>query len=250
MFIWLSAASSGILLIAIAFARYFAVVHPLRRKFRLKNKHVLWIMAISWGFACLLTGPSMSAIVYDPQKDFCVESWATWYPKRVHVAFVFSVNCIVPILSMTLLYSRVIYTLWRNQEQITSSVQYARFKARKRVTVMLVIVTLVHTLCWSPNYVLYLLIFYAPGFYYGSTTYIITVLLVLLNAAADPLLYMWYMDGFKQGMRSVLCCCHRNRVHVMLDTPSGRKINVTPAQLEFSTTVQPNNGDGIETSKF
>ena len=33
------------------------------------NKHVLWIMVISGGFACLLTVPIMSAIVYDPKKD-------------------------------------------------------------------------------------------------------------------------------------------------------------------------------------
>ena len=250
VFIWLCAASSGILLIAIAIARYFAVVHPLRRNFRLTNKHVLWIMAVSWGFALLLTAPSMSAIVYDPQKDFCVEDWVEWYPERGHVAFVFTVNCAIPIVSMSLLYSRIIYKLWCNQEQVTSSVQYARLKARKRVTVMLIIVTLVHTLCWSPNYVLYLLIFYAPGFFYGSTAYTTTVLLVLLNAAADPMLYTWYMDGFKRGMRSVFCCCHRNRVQVTVDTPSGGKIALTPVQLHFSVTLQPNNNDGMETSTF
>ena len=207
-------------------------------------------MAVSWGFALLLTAPSMSAIVYDSQKDFCVEDWAEWYPERGHVAFVFTVNCAIPIVSMSLLYSRIIYKLWCNHEQVTSSVQYARLKARKRVTVMLIIVTLVHTLCWSPNYVLYLLIFYAPGFFYGSTAYTTTVLLVLLNAAADPMLYTWYMDGFKRGMRSVLCCCHRNRVQVTVDTPSGGKIALTPVQLHFSVTLQQNNNDGMETSNF
>ena len=250
MFIWLSAAASGILLIAIATARYFAVVHPLKRKLRLNNKHVLWIMAISWGFACLLTAPSMSAIVYDPKTDFCVENWVKWYPKQGHVAFVFAVNCMVPITSMTLLYSRIIYKLWRNQEQVTSLVQYARLKARKRVTIMLIIVTLVHTLCWSPNYVLYLMIFYVPGFFYGSTAYIITVLLVLLNAAADPLLYTWYMDGFQRGMRSVLCSCHRNRVHIVIDTVSGKKIVPSPAELGLSITREPHNDDMMETSNF
>ena len=249
VFIWLSAASSGILLIAIAAARYFAVVHPLRRKFRLNNKRVLWIMAISWGFACLLTAPSMSAIAYDAEKDFCVENYAQWYPKEIHVAFVFAVNCMVPIISMTLLYARIIYKLWRNQEQVISSVQSARLKARKRVTIMLIIVTLVHTLCWSPNYVLYLLIFFVPGFHYGSTDYIITVLLVLLNAAADPLLYTRYMDGFRRGMRSVLCCCHRNTVHVVVVTPSGRKIDEAPGQRDVSNTGS-NNEEAMETSNF
>ena len=237
MFIWLSAASSGILLIAIATARYFAVVHPLKRRLRLTNKHVLWIMVISWVFACLLTVPSVSAIVYSPSKDFCIEEWAEWYPKRGHVAFVFAVNCLVPIISMTLLYSRIIHKLWNNHEQVTNLVQYARLKARKRVTFMLIVITLVHTLCWSPNYVLYLLIFCVPGFYYGSTAYIITVLLVLLNAAADPLLYMWFMEGFNRAMRSVLYCCHGNRV---VGVPTVRKISKTPVELGFSTTVDPN----------
>lgn len=205
-------------------------------------------MAVSWGFAILLTGPSMSAIEYEPRKDFCVEDWVEWYPKKAHVAFVFAVNCMIPIISMTILYSRIIYKLWHDQEEITGSVQHARLRARKRVTVMLIKVTLIHTLCWSPNYVLYLLIFYVPGFYYGSTTYDITVLLVLLNASADPLLYTWYLNGFKRGMRSMLCNCHRNRVRILVDT-SARKTAKT-AELDFSGTMQPSNNDGMETSTF
>ncbi len=249
VFIWLSAASSGILLIAIATARYFAVVHPLRSNFRLNTKRVLWIMALSWGFASVLTGPSMSAIVYDPGKDFCVEDWVEWYPEQAHVAFVFVVNCMIPIITMTLLYLKIIYKLWRNDDAITSSVQLARLKSRKRVTVMLIIVTLVHTLCWSPNYVLYLLIFYAPGYFYGSTTYIITVLLILLNAAADPLLYTWYMDGFRRGIRSMLCY-HRNRVQVI--DSSGKKPVETPFRVGFSNTTEANDdqAEGMDTSTF
>ncbi|XP_022800552.1 neuropeptide FF receptor 1-like [Stylophora pistillata] len=246
VFIWLSAAAAGILLIAIATARYYAIVHPFRTNFRLDKKRVLWIMALSWGFACVLTGPSMSAIGYDPQKDFCVEKWIKWYPSQAHVAFVFTVNCAIPIVMMTLLYLRIIHKLWRKEDAITNSVQLARLKSRKRVTVMLIIVTVVHTLCWSPNYVLYLLIFHAPGFYYGSTTYIITVLLILLNAAADPLLYTWYMDGFRKGIQSMLCCCRRDRVHVI--GTFGRKTANTPDQVGFSVTTEPNKEQGYRTS--
>ena len=198
-------------------------------------------MALSWGFACVLSAPSMSAMVYVPGKDFCVEDWVKWYPAQTHVAFVFAVNCLVPIITMTLLYLKIIYKLWRNEDAITSSVQLARLKSRKRVTVMLVIVTLVHTVCWSPNYVLYLLIFFSPGFHYGSTTYIITVLLILLNAAADPLLYTWYMDGFRSGIRSMLCC-YRNRVRAVDN--SGNKVNETPYRIGFSGTTEANNDQG------
>ena len=204
-------------------------------------------MALSWGFACLLTAPSMSAIVYDPGKDFCVEDWRAWYPAQAHVAFVFAVNCMIPIITMTLLYLKIIYKLWRNEDAITSSVQLARLKSRKRVTIMLIIVTLVHTLCWSPNYVLYLLIFYAPGFFYGSTTYIITVLLILLNAAADPLLYTWYMDGFRRGIRNMLCC-HRNRVQVI--DSSDKKPAETPHRVGFSATTEAIEDQGMDTSTF
>lgn len=205
-------------------------------------------MALSWGFACVLTGPSVSAIGYDPQEDFCVEKWINWYPSQAHVAFVFTVNCAIPIVTMTLLYLRIIYKLWRNEDAITNSVQLARLKSRKRVTVMLIIVTVVHTMCWSPNYVLYLLIFHAPGFYYGSTTYIITVLLILLNAAADPLLYTWYMDGFRRGIQNMLCRCHGDRIHVI--GTSGRKTANTPDQVGFSVTTEPNNEQVNKTSTF
>lgn len=112
---------------------------------------------------------------------------------------------------------------------------------------MLIIVTLVHTLCWSPNYVLYLLIFFSPGFHYGSTTYIITVLLILLNAASDPLLYTWYMDGFKRGIRNMLCC-YRNRVRAADN--SGKKVNETPCRIGFSGTTEANKEQGNDTTTF
>ena len=249
-FIWMSAGASGILLIAIAIVRYFAVVHPLLRTFRLNNRHVLWIMAVSWGFAILLAGPSLSSMVYDPKRDFCVEDWAEWYPARVHVAFVFIVNCIVPITAMILLYARIIFKLWCNQDEITNSVQIARLKARRSATLMLINLTVVHALCWTPNYVLYFLIsiFPVPGFHYGSTAYTITVLLVLVNAAADPMLYTCYIDGFKRGMRSAICCCHRNRVNVLGGKTPRENITRKPAELGFSTQEQNNKDETVDTS--
>ena len=239
-FIWLSAAAAALLLIAIAAERYFAIVHPLRNKYRLNKKRVVVITAFSWGFACLLSAPSMAAISYDQERDFCVEKWPDWYPEKGHVCFVFFVNCVLSIVSMTFLYFKVIYKLWSNSPTATSSVQAARLKARKRVTVMLVVVTLTHTLCWTPNYVLYLLIFFVPGLSYGSTKYIITVLLILLNAAVDPLLYTWYMDGFKRGIQNMLCRhINRNRVRRVGDT-AGQYFVETPVGLMFSTTMEPN----------
>lgn len=258
----MSAAASGILLIAIAIVRYFAVVHPLLRTFRLNNRHVLWIMAVSWGFALLLTGPSLSAMVYDPERDFCVEDWVDWYPARVHVAFVFIVNCVVPITVMILLYARTIFRLWCNEDQITNPVQIARLKARRSATLMLINVTVVHALCWTPNYVLYFLIFHVSGFHYGSTAYTITVLLILVNAAADPMLYAWYIDGFKRGMRSAICYCQRNRVTASKSKPTRKNITTLeskpprkniatkPAELGFSVQEQNNKDETIDTTHF
>ena len=247
-FIWMSATASGILLMATAKVRYFAVVHPLLRTFRLNNRHVLWIMAVSWGFAILLAGPSLSSLVYDPKRDFCVEDWAEWYPARAQVAFVFVVNYIVPITAMILLYARIIFNLWCNQDQITNSVQIARLKARRSTTLMLINLTVVHALCWTPNYVFYFLIYHGPVLHYGSRAYNITVLLVLVKAAADPMLCTWYLDGFKRGIHSAICCCHRNRVTVLGGKSPRKNITTKPAELGISAQKQNKKDETVGTS--
>ena len=211
-FIWTSAAASGILLVAIAFERYFAIVLPIGNRFRLSRRRVLCVVAFAWMFAVLLSAPSIAAMQYDAQSDFCAEVWPSWYlTPTVHVVFVFVCNCVLPILSMTFLYLRIIFKLWRDAPQQAHVTQAVRVKARKRVTFMLVTVTAVHTLCWSPNYIFYLLIYVASNWTYGSTLYNLTVLIILLNSACDPFLYAWYLDGFRQRLRRLLCCCQRNR---------------------------------------
>ena len=234
-FIWMSAAASAILLIAIALERYCAVVLPTRNKYRLNRKRVLWVMGFCWGFACLLSVPSIAAIKYNSSKDFCEENWPGWYFPKVHVAFVFSVNCAIPILTMTFLYSRIIYKLWRHQPQRTTATQTAQVKVRRRVTIMLLIVTAVHTSCWSPNYILYLLIFVTPHWSYGSTIYNYTVLLMLLNSAADPFLYAWYIDGFRRSLRNMFCYCRRNRLSpqiAMRASVGQSSVGVVPYNIE------------------
>lgn len=118
------------------------------------------------------------------------------------------------VVVMYVLYSQVIYTLWNRQRRATEIPQAARLRARKNITKLLVLVTFVHTVCRLPNYTTYLLAYYAPAVSYGSNTYNITVLLILLNSAVHPFMLCWNMQGFRKPLYVLFCCSQANRVFV------------------------------------
>ena len=204
--IWVSNTTCGLILITIAFERYLAVLHPLVKKLRVSVGLIKRLVPFFCIFAVTITAPSAWVMEYNARKDFCTENWPNNTSPKAYVSFIFSVNCVIPILAMSVLYSCVILRLWFSGTQTVEISQSARYKARKKVTTTLAFVTVLHILCWAPNYVIYLTVYVGPGIAeYGSLLYNISVLLILLNSATNPICYCVLMENFRREIvRSIL----------------------------------------------
>ena len=73
------------------------------------------IIPASWLSAAVLNAPVFFTIYYDKEIDFCMEYWPSeWLPRAYSLTW-FCVAGIIPVMLMTTLYSRVVYSLWFTQ---------------------------------------------------------------------------------------------------------------------------------------
>lgn len=87
-------------------------------------------------------------------------------------------------------------------------------KVRKRVTKMVLTVSIIYALCWMPNLTIYALNYFSPSQNYGDVTYITSIVLVTCNSTVNPFIYVFVNQRFRRKIKSLLRCgktCH-NRV--------------------------------------
>lgn len=208
-FIWIGATAEGYTLITIAVERFIAVAHPHDIKSRITNKKLKWIVPLCWGINSAVNAPSMAALSYNKTRNYCIETWSIALDPKAYVSFIFVVG-ISSVVVMFALYSIVICTLWRHKKSTVEASHNARLRMRKKVTRMLVIITVFHAICRLPNYIFYLLAYVLPGAIYGSLVYDITVLFILINSASHPFLLCLHLTSFRSGIKRLLSCRNTN----------------------------------------
>ena len=93
-------------------------------------------------------------------------------------------------------------------------------KVRKRVTKMVLTVSVIYGLCWMPNLTIYALNYFSPSQNYGDVTYITSIVLVTCNSTVNPFIYVFVNQKFRVKMKRLLCCgkSWSNRVGVSNDS--------------------------------
>ena len=106
-------------------------------------------------------------------------------------------------------------------------------KVRKRVTLMVVTVSIIFSICWLTDASLYLLTYYSATNTPSDVTYSIGFIMVLFNSAVNPFVYALLNQRFRQKLKRMICCSFRsaNQIH-----PSSYVSNI---QLGDSCTQSP-----------
>ncbi|CAK6964882.1 somatostatin receptor type 5-like [Scomber scombrus] len=82
-----------------------------------------------------------------------------------------------------------------------------RRKSERKVTRMVVVIVLVFVLCWLPFFTTNIvnLVHIIPENNATAAVYFLTVILTYVNSCANPVLYGFLSDKFKQSFQKVLC---------------------------------------------
>lgn len=202
-FIWIGGAASLFTLMAIAFERYFAIVRPYTTLGKINSKKLKVLVIGSWVFAAVKDGTPFFVMKYDADIDFCMETWSDLVSARAFTAVIFVLDSLIPLFLMGYLYGRIAHCLWFRivVPELTRS---ALLRARKKITKMILIVSVLYALFWTPVVVLYFIAYYnIPNIGYGSVAYNSSVVFVCLNSSVNPFVYSFQNGQFRKGLRDL-----------------------------------------------
>lgn len=86
-------------------------------------------------------------------------------------------------------------------------------RVRKRVTLMVVAITVIYGICWGTNEVVYAIEFIALH-HIGHLPMAIANTMVLFNSAINPFVYALLNKQFRVKMKVMLCCTHSSAPRV------------------------------------
>ena len=208
---WIGGVASVFTLIPIAFERYQAVTNPYNQTSKFSRSKVKIIVICCWIFTTIFNLPLFFVLSYDKEDDLCLEYWPSAIYGKVYSSIWLLVVGIIPTITMIYLYSKVVFDLWF--KQINGATQIAVRKSRKKVTKVVLIVSVIYAISWFPQLILYLLSSFLESFEVGEVPYIVSDAMMTFNSAVNPMIYAFQSERFRREFKQLLCFrCRSNGV--------------------------------------
>lgn len=200
--------------------RYLAIRYPLRSRELRTPRNAVVAIVIIWGLSLVFAGPYLG--YYDlidyANSTVCIPGWGE-QSRKVLDTCTFLVGYIVPVLVVSLSYTRTIKFLWTAVDPLDGMSESKR--AKRKVTKMIIIVTVLFCICWLPYHVVILCYLYGD-FPFNQTTYAFRILshcMAYANSCVNPIVYALVSKHFRKGFKKVFSCLlsksGRNKVHVV-----------------------------------
>ena len=199
---WLSSLASGFTLVLVSVERFFVIRYPLEEH-KIDKKKLAFLLPIVWLLAFALTLPSFLADRFDEGQ--CSEAMERGDWQNIVYAFVWLIfGGVVPVGIMSSLYS-IIVNIFRSSAIDTAIA--AVLKSRKKVSVMVIIISLTYALCVLPTHIFYCVYAFNRSRFSGDLTiFPITYILLVLNSTLNPVVYIFQCAEFRKCLRKLLCC--------------------------------------------
>ncbi|XP_023126723.1 somatostatin receptor type 5-like [Amphiprion ocellaris] len=212
--------------------RFLAVVYPIRstkwRKLQVAKVFSGLVWVGSFVFALPVT------IFSDVQEKFntCNLSWPE--PQDMwSIAFILYTSILSffgPLVVICLCYLLIVIKV---RSAGVRAGRTRRRRSERKVTRMVVIIVLVFVLCWGPFFTANIvnLVQVIPESTTTAVFFFTLVILTYVNSCANPVLYGFLSDNFKQSFQKVLCC-HKPNAAVAADNTGARQNANKTVKLE------------------
>ncbi|XP_044036341.1 somatostatin receptor type 5-like [Siniperca chuatsi] len=193
--------------------RYLAVVHPIRSAKWRKPQVAKVFNGILWVVSFLIVLP---VTIYSHVQEELNTCNITWPEPRELWSIVFILYTAIlgffgPLVVICLCYLLIVIKV--RSAGVRAGLTKRR-KSERKVTRMVVIIVLVFVLCWLPFFTTNIvnLIHIIPENKTTAAVYFFLVILTYVNSCANPVLYGFLSDNFKQSFQKVLCVHKPNGV--------------------------------------
>ncbi|XP_051995760.1 somatostatin receptor type 5-like isoform X2 [Xyrauchen texanus] len=233
--------------------RYLAVVHPIRSARWRRPRVATVINSMEWALSFVLTLPVIIYSDVQPDLNTCNMSWPeprdVWSTAFILYTAILGFFC--PLLVICICYLLIVI-------KVKSAGARAgltnRRKSEKKVTRMVVIIVVVFVLCWMPFFILNILnlIDTLPENSIVTGVYFVAVILTYVNSCANPLLYGFLSDNFKQSFQKVFCIHRVNGIsdgHPVRPHLCRTQQNdpfLSPRSIDFNDHVQSYQSIGLQ----
>lgn len=202
---WVGATCSIFNLVGISFERYYAVIVPDRHHGKLNHDKLRIFIFVSWTLALIWASPGFFITTYITESQMCGHQWPKAIYAKIYTIGWSLVAGIVPIGIMVLLYYRIIYRLWFTKDNTTEATQKALLRYRRRLTKMVIAVTIIYVLCWGPELMIYFLgflgVFTLKAIHHG-----VAFALVVFNSCVNPIVYSFQSGQFRTHLWALIRC--------------------------------------------
>lgn len=193
--------------------RYLAVVHPIQST-KWRHPRVAKLVSVAvWTFSFVVVLPMI--IFADVHEAFhiCNMSWPDPVPiwAAVFIIYTSVLGFFGPLLVICLCYLLIVIKVKSSGIKVGST---RRRQSERKVTRMVVIIVVVFVFCWLPFYIFNIvnLIFILPEEPVAVGVFSSVIVLSYANSCANPILYGFLSNNFKQSFQKALCLCRGNGV--------------------------------------
>ncbi|XP_017145064.1 tachykinin-like peptides receptor 99D isoform X1 [Drosophila miranda] len=217
----LSICASVFTLMAISIDRYVAIMRPLQP--RMSKRCNLAIAAVIWLASTLISCPMM--IFYKTEevpvkgqspRTVCYPEWPDGQTNHSMLEYIYNIlimilTYILPIVSMTVTYSRVGIELWGSKTigECTPR-QTENVRSKRRVVKMMIVVVLIFAICWLPFHSYFIVTSCYPDITeapFIQELYLAIYWLAMSNSMYNPIIYCWMNSRFRYGFKMVFRWC-------------------------------------------
>ena len=197
------------ILAAIAVDRFYAVTRPLRAS--PISQHFKTIILILWIFCLAIPATLMKdEILRKSKKSFycdlsnILQGWTTFN------IFTVSMNVPLPLLILAISYTILCLKLWSRDmpgEGLNQDEQQAQaVKTARKVTLMMICISVLYLFCWFPFFVLVILQYLGYIQMKGSFLLFVTWLTATYSAL-NPYIYLMFSQNFRNRFKKLFKTC-------------------------------------------
>ncbi|KAK9534954.1 hypothetical protein VZT92_007367 [Zoarces viviparus] len=192
--------------------RYLAVVHPIRSAKWRKPQVAKILNAMVWIVSFVIVLPVTIYSNVQEELNACNITWPEPHELQsiIFILYTSILGFFGPVVVISLCYLLIIIKV--RSAGVRAGLTKRR-KSERKVTRMVVIIVLVFVLCWLPFFTTNLvnLVYIIPE--NDAGVYFFLVILTYVNSCANPILYGFLSENFKQSFMKVLCVHKPNGVN-------------------------------------
>ncbi|XP_066303085.1 galanin receptor type 1-like [Branchiostoma lanceolatum] len=208
--------ASCLTLTAMSIDRFCAIVLPFRTISFRRTRVAIIISTCIWISSLLISIPVALRFktfqVPITNQTLCREIWETLTAQKSYFVYIFCITYLVPVFISAVCGSLIVRQLIRSSKLPRSNLDRHERKMR-RVTAMVLGVTVLFALLWLPTHAINLwrvMNPFVPGMIQIYRVKMVFTCLAFANSALNPFVYTFFGENFKVGLRRLFpWCCRR-----------------------------------------